>query len=164
MEGYTPKVDQAAFNFADQLKHEFFQVVQKHLRFQDQTRINWIHLDTEKSYIQAFDLVEGDQHNVIKLVDYSDYFDIVETDAVSSIALKAGMGAVSTYNALLGAAMRKYGYGLHVTELLQPADNLRFTCMYNCGPSLSDPEGLRHGWVAWRFKFGAGRITPSVQQ
>lgn len=166
MTGYSPAITPGFL--ADAAKREFYKAVQQHLRFQDKTRINWIPLESAMQSSPSFytvpSVVDPETRLNIELVDYSDYFDIREDEDIEALAGKAGFAAASGYNLLLGAAMRKYGYGLYATELLMPSDNLNFTVMLNHGPSLSDPTGLLYGWMAWRFKFGAGAFTKAAHR
>jgi hypothetical protein len=59
----------------------------------------------------------------------------------------------STYNALVGNAMRKYGVGVHIVDLFE--NNIKAHVLYNGTPSVADPEGIASGWASYKFKFAA---------
>jgi len=93
-----------------------------------------------------------------KVVEYCDYFEVKESDEMHAVGTKLGSMAGSAYNALLKAAMRKYGFGVHVLDLFQN-DNIRAKLTAGQWPSVSNPEGSWEGWASWRFAFAAGVIN-----
>jgi hypothetical protein len=125
----------------------------KHLRFYDKDKINWITLPENRERLRL-SVITSNAHSALKLDEYADYFTLHEGDVLETKAKELGLMCASTYNCLLQKAMREFGWGVYVTDLFE--NNVKFTVLVNPPPSISYPEGLSHGWMAYRFNFAAG--------
>jgi hypothetical protein len=104
-------------------------------------------------YIQVFS-TRPEGVNLITVREYADWFSFAQGVSLEDVAIRIAQMCASTYNALVGNAMREFGVGVYITDLF---DNVKSTIVINDGPTFADPTAEVRGWAAYRFKFAAGR-------
>ncbi len=131
----------------------FVSTVRTNLKFYNKDQINWVKLPEQSvTVLQLYRY--GNDSSTVSIDQFCDYFDLNWEDSLEETATRLGHMCASTYNALVGNAMRKFGVGVCITELFE--NNLKGTVLINDGPSVVDPAGLMRGWASYRFQFGAG--------
>ena len=151
MSGFCPSgLDAPALD--NLFSSEFFRTVRKHVHFHNVGEVVYKPVLAQD---KVFEVKYGDPIKVIDVEDYSDYLNLALRNDLKKVAEQLGMMAASAYNALLGAAKRKHGFGLTVVDLFANG-NLRSYMKLNTEPSVADPMCMIAGWASYKFKFGAG--------
>ena len=140
-------------NKEEEFQQAFEQTVRQDMRFYDKGQIDWLKLSKTDAPCHVIQLGVICNTKYVSLEEYCDWFNTQPTDVITVVAERLGHMCASTYNALVGNAMRKYGVGVHIVDLFE--NNIKAHVLYNGTPSVADPVGIASGWASYKFKFAA---------
>jgi len=143
-------------NKSEEFNSKFDEVVWENLKVYNKDQVNWVKLKLTGEYSQYIQVFSTRPEGVtlITVREYADWFSFAQGVSLEDAAIRIAQMCASTYNALVGNAMREFGVGVYITDLF---DNVKSTIVINDGPTFADPTAEVRGWAAYRFKFAAGR-------
>ena len=106
-------------NKEEEFQQAFEQTVRQDMRFYDKGQIDWLKLSKTDAPCHVIQLGVICNTKYVSLEEYCDWFNTQPTDVITVVAERLGHMCASTYNALVGNAMRKYGVGVHIVDLFE---------------------------------------------